>query len=81
MNVNDFDCHALCDLGISTSIMPRKIYYIIKTTNIERPRLNKDCTVETNASDLKKNATGYPMKFSATCGRQRVQHAHVIENI
>jgi hypothetical protein len=25
MNVNDFDCHALCDLGASISIMPRKI--------------------------------------------------------
>jgi hypothetical protein len=25
MNVNDFDCHALCDLGTSISIMPRKI--------------------------------------------------------
>jgi hypothetical protein len=25
-NVNDFDCHALCDLGASISIMPRKIY-------------------------------------------------------
>jgi hypothetical protein len=26
MNVNDFDYHALCDLGASISIMPRKIY-------------------------------------------------------
>jgi hypothetical protein len=26
MNINDFDCHALCDLGASISIMPRKIY-------------------------------------------------------
>jgi hypothetical protein len=26
MNVIDFDCHALCDLGASISIMPRKIY-------------------------------------------------------
>jgi hypothetical protein len=26
MNVNDFDCHALCDLGASISIMARKIY-------------------------------------------------------
>jgi predicted aspartyl protease len=26
MNVNGFDCHALCDLGASISIMPRKIY-------------------------------------------------------
>jgi hypothetical protein len=26
MNVNDYDCHALRDLGVSISIMPRKIY-------------------------------------------------------
>jgi hypothetical protein len=26
MNVNDFDCNALCDLAASISIMPRKIY-------------------------------------------------------
>jgi hypothetical protein len=26
MNVNDFYCQALCDLGASISIMPRKIY-------------------------------------------------------
>jgi hypothetical protein len=26
MNVNDFDCHALCDLGAGISIMPKKIY-------------------------------------------------------
>jgi hypothetical protein len=26
MNVNDFDCNALCDLDASISIMPRKIY-------------------------------------------------------
>jgi hypothetical protein len=26
MNVNSFYCHALCDLGASISIMPRKIY-------------------------------------------------------
>jgi hypothetical protein len=26
MNVNDFDCNALCDLAASIFIMPRKIY-------------------------------------------------------
>jgi hypothetical protein len=26
MNMNYFDCHALCDLGASIHIMPRKIY-------------------------------------------------------
>jgi hypothetical protein len=29
MNVNDFDCHALSDLGASISIMPRKIYNML----------------------------------------------------
>jgi hypothetical protein len=29
MHVNGFDCHALCDLGASISIMPRKIYDIV----------------------------------------------------
>jgi hypothetical protein len=28
MHVNGFDCHALCDLGASISIMSRKIYDI-----------------------------------------------------
>jgi hypothetical protein len=26
MHVNGFDCHALCDLGASISVMPRNIY-------------------------------------------------------
>ena len=26
MNVNDFDCNALCDLGASSSIMPKSLY-------------------------------------------------------
>jgi hypothetical protein len=26
MKVNDFDCNALCDLGASISVMPKKIY-------------------------------------------------------
>jgi hypothetical protein len=26
MHANGFDCHALCDLGASISIMPRKFY-------------------------------------------------------
>jgi hypothetical protein len=29
MHVNGFDCHALCDLGASISIMPRKFYNML----------------------------------------------------
>jgi hypothetical protein len=35
MNVNDFDCHALCDLGASISIMPRKIYDMLGLPPLE----------------------------------------------
>jgi hypothetical protein len=35
MNVNDFDCHTLCDLGASISIMPRKIYDMLGLPPLE----------------------------------------------
>jgi hypothetical protein len=35
MNVNDFDCHALCDLDVSISIMPRKIYDMLGLPSLE----------------------------------------------
>jgi hypothetical protein len=35
MNVNDFDCNALCDLGASISVMPRKIYDIFGLPPLE----------------------------------------------
>jgi hypothetical protein len=35
MNVNDFDCHALCDLGASISIMSRKIYDMLGLPPLE----------------------------------------------
>jgi hypothetical protein len=35
MNVNDFDCHALCDQGASISIMPRKIYDMLGLPPLE----------------------------------------------
>jgi hypothetical protein len=35
MNVNDFDCHALCDLDASISIMPRKIYDMLGLPPLE----------------------------------------------
>jgi hypothetical protein len=36
MNVNGFDCHALCDLGASISIIPRKIYDILGLPPLEK---------------------------------------------
>jgi hypothetical protein len=35
MNMNDFDCHALCDLGASISIIPRKIYDMLGLPPLE----------------------------------------------
>jgi hypothetical protein len=35
MNVNDFDFHALCDLGASISIMPRKFYDMLGLPPLE----------------------------------------------
>jgi hypothetical protein len=35
MNANDFDCHALCDLGASISSMPRKIYDMLGLPPLE----------------------------------------------
>jgi hypothetical protein len=35
MNVNDFDCNTLCDLGVSISIMPRKIYDMLGLPPVE----------------------------------------------
>jgi hypothetical protein len=35
MNVNDFGCHALCDLCASISIMPRKIYDMLGLPPLE----------------------------------------------
>jgi hypothetical protein len=36
MHVNGFDCHALCDLGASISIMPRKIYDMLDLPPLEK---------------------------------------------
>jgi hypothetical protein len=40
MNVNDFDCHALCDLGASISIMPIKIYDMLGLQPLENCYFN-----------------------------------------
>jgi hypothetical protein len=36
MHVNGFDCHALCNLGASISIMPRKIYDMLDLPLLEK---------------------------------------------
>jgi hypothetical protein len=36
MHVNGFDCHALCDLDASISIMPRKIYDMLDLPPLEK---------------------------------------------
>jgi hypothetical protein len=48
MKVNDFDCHALCDLGASISIMPRKIYDMLGLPPLE------NCYVDVPLTDVAK---------------------------
>ncbi|KAK1611149.1 hypothetical protein QYE76_034822 [Lolium multiflorum] len=45
MKVNDFDCNALCDLGASISVMPKKIYDML-----DLPPL-KNCYLDVNLVD------------------------------
>ncbi|KAK1697900.1 hypothetical protein QYE76_014597 [Lolium multiflorum] len=45
MKVNDFDCNALCDLGASISVMPKKIYNML-----DLPPL-KNCYLDVNLVD------------------------------
>jgi hypothetical protein len=40
MKVNDFDCNALCDLGASISVMPRKIYDMLGLPPLENWYVN-----------------------------------------
>jgi hypothetical protein len=48
MKVNDFDCNALCDLGASISVMPRKIYDMLGLPPLE------NCYVDVHLSDIAK---------------------------
>jgi hypothetical protein len=48
MKVNDFDCNALCDLGDSISVMPRKIYDMLGLPPLE------NCYVDVPLSDIAK---------------------------
>ena len=51
MNVNDFDCNALCDLGASISIMPRKIYDMLDLPPLEQ------CYLDVHLVDITKKKT------------------------
>jgi hypothetical protein len=48
MKVNDFDYNALCDLGASISVMPRKIYDMLGLPPLE------NCYVDVHLSDIAK---------------------------
>jgi hypothetical protein len=45
MKIKDFDCNALCDLGASISVMPKKIYNML-----DLPPL-KNCYLDVNLAD------------------------------
>ena len=53
MKVNNFDCNALCDLGASISVMPKKIYNML-----DLPPL-KNCYLDVNLAD---NAIKKPLR-------------------
>jgi hypothetical protein len=46
MKIDGFDCNALCDLGASISVMPRKIYDML-----ELPLLEK-CYLDVHLADI-----------------------------
>jgi hypothetical protein len=52
MNVNDFDCHALCDLDASISIKPRKIYDMLGLPPLE------NCYFEVPLANVAKKPLG-----------------------
>ena len=35
MKLNDFDCNALCDLGASISVMPKRLYDMLDLAPLE----------------------------------------------
>ena len=47
MKVNDFECNAMCDLGASVSIMPKKMYDILDLEPLEDCPLNVYCVGKT----------------------------------
>ena len=59
MKVDDFDCNALCDLGASISVMPRKIYDMLDLPPLEQ------CYLDVHSADItKKKPLGRVNDFS-----------------
>src|SRR5215217_6200690 len=59
MKFNDFECNALCDLGASISVMPKKIYDML-----DLPPL-KNCYLDVNLADnVKKKPLGGLIMFA-----------------
>ena len=59
MKFNDFECNALCDLGASISVMPKKIYDML-----DLPPL-KNCYLDVNIADnVKRNLWGGLIMFA-----------------
>ena len=48
MKVDDFDCNALCDLGASISVMPRKVYDMLDLPPLEQ------CYLDVHLADIAK---------------------------
>ncbi|KAK1681478.1 hypothetical protein QYE76_042326 [Lolium multiflorum] len=83
MRVNDFDCNALCDLGASISVMPKKLYDML-----DLPPL-KNCYLDVNLADnAKKKPLGridnvrimLPLNFrniNYDDGTPRIQAVHL----
>ena len=46
MRIDDFDCNALCDLGASISVMPKKIYDILDLPPLEQ------CYLDVHPADI-----------------------------
>src|SRR4051812_42381815 len=49
MKIYDFECNALCDLGASISIMPRKVYDILDLPPLEQ------CPFDVHLVDIAKS--------------------------
>ena len=48
MKVDDFDCNALCDLGASISVMPKKVYDMLDLPPV------KNCYLDVVPPDISK---------------------------
>ena len=58
IKLNDFDCNALCDLGASISVMPKKLYDMLDLPPLEH------CYLDVHLSDnAKKKPWGGLMMF------------------